>query len=197
MKRRSILVASLFVLTTFPMAPSVRSEDRPRPLGGLWKAVVTSGGSSKDYYVEMEEKEGELRGIFISTRSGIYAFKGGKREGDKVRIDVERQLGETKSMYSIDASAAAEGKLQGKLLINGGDSGEVVLTRQGSALAGCWGISAKAGEGQEMKSVLFVYEADGSLRALSISEAGRLDIEKVSFEGDKVSMTLAVNMEGN
>jgi len=166
-------------------------------VSGLWKILVTQENSQRDYYLELKQEGTAVVGVFASPRSGKYPFEGGSFDGKKLRIDVNRKMGERTVVYGIEAEMAGSGKLEGKLLIGGNEAGTLVVTRQGCLVQGRWKVVTKTGDGREYESAITLIEEEGALRGKMVSRLGVIDLKSATFEGDKLKFEIVLPMQGN
>jgi hypothetical protein len=163
-------------------------------LSGYWKVVVTrSGGSTSDYYIDLKQDKDKLSGVFNSPRSGSYNFEGGTCIEKKLKLEIPRKMGEKTSVYAIEATLAAPGKFEGKLSIDGKESGTVVMTLQKSPIAGTWNVVANV-QGQELSAKLQIWEEESGLKGKGSNQQGSVEIKSIAFDGKKLALEIPAKM---
>jgi hypothetical protein len=165
-------------------------------LSGRWKVLVDPDNAKRDYFLELKQEGNKVSGALISPRSGKYPFDGGSFAEGKLRFKVERKREETTQVLTVEA-ALKDGKLEGTVDIDGA-SLPVLITRAGSPVAGKWNAVSKSPQGQEHPSTLELAEdAGGALKGKSTGAQGTIDLESVSFDGEKFTFEIVLPIQGN
>lgn len=186
-------LVALALLLCGGVASSLAAEEC---ISGTWKVLVTADGAQRDYTITVKHEGSSVAGIFRSPRSGEYPFQGGSFDGKRLKIEVPRKMGERTAIYAIDAQRTAAGRFEGKLLIDGNESGTVELSPSGSVLQGIWNVVTRTPQGREYESVLFLVEQEGKLGGRNESRLGTFPIKEVKAEAKSLSFELALPMEG-
>ena len=187
--------ALLFVLAAIMIpAPLTAAEES---VSGRWKVVVTQGESKKDYYLELKQDGEKVTGALVSPRSGKSPFEVGSLKDKKLRVEVPRKMGENTVLFVVEATFTGSGKLEGKLIVDGTESGTVVVTREGSPLAGKWNVTTKTPQGEEFTSTLEISSEGDALKGKVTGRFGSLDLKEMKFDGEKLAAELVMPVDGN
>ncbi len=94
-----------------PKKPSPPAEDEAAKLAGVWKLDVTLADNTRDYELRLARTDGKLGGSIISPRSGETKLKSITYLGNKLEMEMVRDI------QGTEATILYTGKMEGGKLL--------------------------------------------------------------------------------
>ena len=180
---RNLILSALVLVSSSLSAESV---------DGRWKAVLEAQGNERDYFVELSAKNGNVRGSFISPRSGKYPIEKGSFDGKTLKFSVEREYNGSPVLVDIEANLQGDGKLAGDVGAQGNDFATIVLTRMPSPV-GSWAVKSESPDGsREYESSLVVSMKDGAYAARVSGQLGELKVDSLKWKGEAIVLAFTL-----
>ncbi|MEM7233977.1 MAG: hypothetical protein AAF517_17495, partial [Planctomycetota bacterium] len=184
--RRSFSIATLVAL--FAVSTSALADHH---VNGRWKATLGDGEQSRNYYVDISEKDGKVGGTFISPRSGDYKIKTGSLKGKELSFSVEREFNGDTIQLDLSIKLGKDGTGTGSLSVMGNEFGEVSMKKIGNPI-GKFAVEATSGENTH-KSTLTIEAGKEGLVGKIVHEQGELKPKSIKWiEHEKIQIDLAL-----